>query len=87
MSSDEVLDDKNFEISETDVSEMMEREGWSFMKPLEAKMTSSMVTNLPEPLVIIKKIGKSAEGTKGEVIFPPKDKRQRYGNLLDQYSS
>ena len=83
----ENVDGKEFYISEIDVTSVMEREGLSFLKPLEAKITSSAVPNLPDPVVITKKIGKSAKGDKGTVIFPTKDKRQRYGNLLDKYSS
>ena len=88
ISPPENVDDKEFYIIEADVTSFIAKQGWSFMKPLEAKMTSSVVgTNLPDPVVITKKIGKSAKGDKGTVIFPPKDKRQRYGNLLDKYSS
>ena len=64
----------------------MAKEKWSFKKPLEAKMTSSSLpSNLPDPVVIIKKIGK--KDNQGKVIFPPKDKQKRYGNLLDEYSA
>ena len=64
----------------------MMKEKWSFKKPLEAKMTSSSLPkNLPDPVVIIKKIGK--KDNQGKVIFPPKDKQKRYGNLLDEYSA
>ena len=57
--SQEVLDDKKFYIVETYVTEVMEKKGWSFQKPLVTKMTSSnLSSNLPEPVVIIKKIGK-----------------------------
>ena len=86
LSSQEVLDGKRFYIVETDATEVMEKKGWSFQKPLGTKMTSSnLSSNLPEPVVIIKKIGK--KDNQGKVIFPPKDKQKRYGNLLDEYSA
>ena len=86
ISSQEVLDEKKFSIIETEVTELMAKEKWSFKKPLEAKMTSSSLpSNLPDPVVIIKKIGK--KDNQGKVIFPPKDKQKRYGNLLDEYSA
>ena len=64
----------------------MEKKGWSFRKPLGTKMTSSnLSSNLPEPVVIIKKIGK--KDNQGKVIFPPKEKQKPFGKLLDEYSA
>ena len=86
ISPQEVVDDSRFYIREADVTDVMAKEGWSFKKLLEAKMTSSnLPSNLPDPVVIIKKIGK--KDNQGRVIFPLKDKRRRYGKLLDEYSS
>ena len=86
ISPQEVVDDSKFYIREADVTDVMAKEGWSFKKLLEAKMTSSnLPSNLPDPVVIIKKIGK--KDNQGKVIFPPKDKQKRYGNLLDEYSA
>ena len=49
-------------------------------------MTSSnLSSNLPEPVVIIKKIGK--KDNQGKVIFPPKEKQKPFGKLLDEYSA
>ena len=76
----EVLDDKKFYIIKADVTSVMEKEGWSIQKTLKAKMNgSNLPSNLPDPVVIIKKIGK--QNNQGKVIFPPKEKPKRYGKL------
>ena len=68
------------------MTEVMEKKGWSFQKPLEAKMTSShLPSNLTDPVVIIKKIGK--KDNQGKVIFPSKEKQKPFGKLLDEYSA
>ena len=55
------VDGKNFYLTEVDVTEVMDKQGWSLKKQLEAKMTSSMVGNLPEPVVIFKELGKGGK--------------------------
>ena len=41
------------------MTSVMEKEGWSIQKTLKAKMSgSNLPSNLPDPVVIIKKIGK-----------------------------
>ena len=69
------------------VTDLMIEQGWSFKKPLVAKMTSSVVSNLPEPVVIIKKLGEGGKVVRGDVVFSPHGKPERYGNLLHKYSS
>ena len=68
------------------MTSVIEKEGWSIQKTLTAKMSgSNLPSNLPNPVVIIRKIGK--KNNQGKVIFPPKEKQERYGNLLKRYSA
>ena len=81
------------------VTDLMIEQGWSFKKPLVAKMTGSDMSgggstakekywylNLPEPVVILEwKVGRDV--LKRQVILSPKEKRRNYGNLLDKYSN
>ena len=83
----EVADDKDFYLLETDVTDVLGKESWSFKKPLVAKMTSSVVSNLPEPVVIIKKLGEGGKVISGDVVFSPHGKPERYGDMLHKYSS
>ena len=83
----EVVDDKKFYIVENDVTDVMVKKGWSFKETLEAKMIDKVMRNLPEPVVIIKKLGKGGKVISSEVNLSPKEKPKRYGNLLDEYSS
>ena len=82
----EVVDDEKFFIYEADVSDVMRDQGWSFLKPLEAKMTTNLIKNLPEPVVIIKTFGKRGKLVEVKLKFNSNEKRERYGNLLDKYS-
>ena len=82
----EVVDDKKFLIYEDDVSHVLRDQGWSFLKPLEAKMTTNLIKNLPEPVVIIKTFGKRGKLVEVKLKFNSNEKRERYGNLLDKYS-
>ena len=81
------IDEKNFYISETDVTAVIDKQGWTLKRPLVAKMTYSMVGNLPQPVVIVQELGKGGKMVWGKVILSPKEKRSHYGNLLDRYSS
>ena len=87
IQSNEVVDDKKFKIVEVDVTDVIVKEGWSFKEPMEAKMTSTVASNLPAPVVIIKKLDKGGNVISNQVKFSPNEKRKRYGNLLDKYSS
>ena len=69
------------------MTDVLGKESWSFKKSLVAKMTSSVVSNLPEPVVIIKKLGEGGKVIRGDVVFSPHGKPERYGNLLHKYSS
>jgi len=79
------IDDKNFILMETDVSPVIKEQGWALGKPLVAKMTKSMVGSLPDPVVILRELGKEGLMDRGKVMLSPKEKRRHYGNLLDDY--
>ena len=80
------IDDKNFHLIETDVTKIVDKQRWTLKKPLVAKMTSTMVGNLPQPVVIRKTMGKGGKMINGTVTFNPKEERRNYGNLLQKYS-
>ena len=77
---------KNFYLAEADVTAVIGKQDWTLAKPLVAKMTKSMVGNLPQPVVIVQELGKGGMKVGGKVILSPEEKRSRYGNLLDKYS-
>ena len=80
------IDEKNYYLRETDVTDLVEKQGWSLEKPLVARMTSSVVENLPEPVVIVKQMGKGGKVGQGKIILNPKENRRHYGNLINKYS-
>ena len=69
--SEAQIDDKNFYITEVDVTEVMDKQGWTLKKPLVAKMTNSMVGGLPEPVVIVKELGKGGKVVRRNVTLSP----------------
>ena len=81
------IDAKKFYLAETDVTAVMIKQDWTLEKLLVAKMTKSMVGNLPQPVVILQELSKGGMKVGGKVILSPEEKRRRYGNLLDEYSS
>ena len=84
--SEPEIDEKHYYIAKTDVTAVMDEQGWTLKKRLVAKMRSSMVGNLPQPVVIVEELGKGGKMVRGKVILSPKEKRRHYGNLLDKYS-
>ena len=80
------IDNKSFQLVETQVTHIVDEQGWTLKKPLVAKMTSTMVGNLPQPVVIRKTMGKGGKMINGTVTFNPKEERRHYGNLLQKYS-
>ena len=84
--SEERIDKKNYQLTEVDVTAVMEKQGWTLEKDLTAKMTSTMMEGLPEPVVILKELGKSGKIVQSKVTLSPKEKRSRYGDLLEGYS-
>ena len=79
------IDKENYHTAEIDVTQVVDKQGWSLKKPFEAKMTKTTVSNIPEPLVVVKYLDDKGETEKKEVMTSPKEPK-KYGNLLDQYS-
>ena len=80
------IDEKDFQLMETDVTGIVDKQGWTLKEPLVATMTSTMVGSLPQPVVILKEVGKAGEVISGKVILGPKEQRRHYGNVLQKYS-
>ena len=76
------IDDKNFQLMKTQVTHIVDEQGWTLKKPLVAKMTSTMVGNLPKPVVSLKELVKGGIAVNRKVTLSPKEKRRHYGNLL-----
>ena len=71
-------------MSERDTTDLMVEQGWTLKKPLKAKIQSSLLIGLPDPVVIIYRIPR--KDNKGKVIYLTEENRQRYGKLLDGYA-
>ena len=80
------IDDKKFHLMETDVTDIVAKQGWTLKKPFVAKMTRTMVGNLPRPVVILMEMGKGGKMINGKVTLSPGEERRHYGNLLQKYS-
>ena len=80
------IDAESFYLAQTDVTAVIDKQDWTLEKPLVAKMTKSMVRNLPQPVVIVQELGKGGMKAGGKVMLSPEENRRRYGNLLDEYS-
>merc|ERR1712200_70402 len=79
-SSTQEVDSDTYKLTEFDVSDLVDEQGWNIFSPLEAVLTSSLVEGLPQP-VIIRIFG----GAK-EVKLPKGQTLEDYGDLLDEYS-
>ena len=51
------IDDKKYFLRDTDVTAVVDKQGWSLKKPLVARMTRSVVGNLPDPVIIVHQLG------------------------------
>ena len=80
------IDEKNYFLRDTDVTAVVDKQGWTLTKPFEARMTSSVVGNLPDPVVIVKKLGEEGKPEMEEASLSPKENPRRYGNLIKKYS-
>ena len=80
------IDKENYKLTEVDVTAVMEKQGWTLKKDLTAKMTSTVMEGLPEPVVILKELGKGGKIVQSKVVLSPKEKRSHYGDLLEEYS-
>ena len=81
------IDDENFNLFERSVTEVIREQGWTLEKPLVAKTTSSIVGNLPQPVVILKEILDKGRYGPGNVTLSPGEKPGNYGNLLQRYAA
>ena len=78
------IDDKNYFLRDTDVTAVVYEQGWTLEKTLEARMTDSVLDNLPEPVVIVKELGGEGNMDMGKdtIILSPHENSHNYGNLL-----
>ena len=82
------IDETNYFLRETDVTDLVKKQGWTLEKSLVARMKSSVVESLPEPVVIVKQVGKGGKIKmgQGKIILNPKENSRHYGNLINKYS-
>ena len=80
------INEKNYFLRDTDVTAVVDKQGWTLTKPFEARMTSSVVGNLPDPVVIVKKLDDKGNAEMEEASLNPKENPRHYGNLLKKYS-
>ena len=69
-----------------DVTDVVDKQGWSLKKPFKTKMTKSVVPNLPPPVVIIHQLGKEGEDTEKKILILSEKEKKKYGNLISGYS-
>ena len=80
------IDKKNYILRDTDVTDLVKKQGWSLKKPFKTKMTKSVVPNLPPPVVIIHQLGKEGEDTEKKILILSQKEKEKYGNLIEGYS-
>ena len=74
-------------LREKDVTDLVEKQGWTGRESsLVARMTRSVVENLPEPVIIVERMGRWGKMGRSKIILNPKENRRRYGDLLEKYS-
>ena len=81
------IDKNKYFLRDTDVTAVVEKQGWTLKKPLLARMRKSVEPNLPDPVVIYHQLGKNGDmdQEKISITISPKEYRRRYGNLLNGY--
>ena len=83
------IDKENYFLRDTDVTAVVDKQGWSLKKPFETKMKKSVVPNLnlPPPVVIIHKLGKDGNpDTEKKILILSEKEKEKYGNLIEGYS-
>ena len=83
IASDEVINDKKFQIEQVQVTDVMLKQRWSWKKPLTVEITEkkeTSVLNLPEPLIFLRKA--NITSFIENIVISPKENLQRYGSLL-----
>ena len=78
------IDKEKYFLRDTDVTAVVDKQGWTLEKPLVARMTKSVVRNLPEPVVVVHQLGEEGDlDTKKTILaLSPKESPRRYGNLI-----
>ena len=82
------IDKKKYFLRDTDVTAVVDKQGWTLKKPFEARMKESVVSNLPEPVVIVHQLGEGGDldTEKTSLTLSPKENPRRYGDLISGYS-
>ena len=80
-STSQEVDSSSHKLTEYDVTDLVDEQSWSVDDELQAVLTSSLVTGLPEPVII-----RRFRGQPGEVQVPRGQTLEDYGDLLDSYS-
>ena len=80
------IDKNKYFVRDTDVTDVVAKQGWSLNKPLEARMKKSVVPNLPKPVMMFKHLGKDGEIDKTEVTPNPDEDPSQYGDLLKGFT-
>ena len=74
------VDSDTHKLTEFDVTDLMDEQGWNVVDDVQAVLTSSLVEGLPRPVVIrIFGGAKEVKLAKGQTL-------EDYGDLLDEYS-
>ena len=79
--SSQEVDSSSHKLTEYDVTDLVDEQGWDLEDDLQAVLTSSLVEGLPEPVII-----RRFRGQPGEVKIPRDQTLADYGDLLDNYS-
>ena len=79
--SSQEVDSSSHKLTEYDVTDLVDEQGWDLEDDLQAVLTSSLVEGLPEPVII-----RRFRGQLGEVKIPRDQTLADYGDLLDNYS-
>ena len=74
------VDSDTHKLTEFDVTDLVEEQGWDVEDDVQAVLTSSLVEGLPRPVVI------RIFGAAKEVKLPKGQTLEDYGDLLDEYS-
>jgi len=82
------IDKEKYFLRDTDVTAVVDKQGWTLKKPFVARMTKSVVDSLPAPVVMLHKLGEEGDMDKKKtsLYLSPKEKPRRYGNLINGYS-
>ena len=75
------IDKEKYFLRDTDVTAVVDKQGWTLKKAFVARMTKSVVGNLPDPVVILHQLGEE----KTSVTLSPRENVGHYGNLIKGY--